>query len=230
MHTLIDGDPFAYRAGFSKDAETEDEALEIVDDLLVSALTSVDPFYEETDYTVYLTGQSNFRFDIAVSYPYKGNRKSEKPEHLPAIRQHMIDNWNAVVSEGEEADDLIGIAATDLYPDCVVVSIDKDMLQLPGTHFNPVTLRWKEVDVFDGLKFFYQQILTGDRADNIVGLYGIGPKKSEKLLEGCETERDLWNVVYEAYEGDVDRIVENGRLLWLRRFPGQIWEAPYGSP
>ena len=76
------------------------------------------------------------------------------------------------------------------------------------------------------MKFFYQQILTGDKADNIVGLYGIGPKKSEKLLEHCETEEDLWKAVVEAYDGDLDRIVENARLLWLRRYPEQIWEPP----
>jgi len=226
MRVLIDGDPFAYRAAFSKDSVTEDDALELVDDLLETAICEVDPFFTEDDYTVYLTGKGNFRYDVAVSHPYKGNRQSEKPEFLGIIRDHMMENWGSVVSEGEEADDLIGIAATDLYPDCVVVSIDKDMLQLPGTHFNPVTRKWQEVDEFGGLKFFYQQILTGDKADNIVGLYGIGPKKSEKLLEHCETEEDLWKAVVEAYDGDLDRIVENARLLWLRRYPEQMWEPP----
>ena len=67
----------------------------------------------EPDYKVYLTGKGNFRHDIAVTEPYKGNRKEkEKPVHLEAIRQYLIKDWNAVVSEGEEADDLIAIDAT----------------------------------------------------------------------------------------------------------------------
>lgn len=226
MKILIDGDPFAYRAAFSKDSVTEDDAVELVDDLLNDTLYEVDPFHTEEDYTIFLTGKGNFRFDVATSHPYKGTRQSEKPEFLGCIRDHMIDNWSAVVSEGEEADDLIGIASTENYPNCVVVSIDKDMLQLPGTNYNPVTRKWTEVSEFDGLKFFYQQILTGDKSDNIIGLYGIGPKKSEKMLEHCDTEEDLWEAVVQAYDGDLDRIIENARLLWLRRYPNQMWEPP----
>ena len=226
MKILIDGDPFAYRAAFSKDSRTEEDAIELVDDLLYNSLFEVDPFHTDEDYIVYLTGKNNFRYEIAVSHPYKGNRQSEKPDFLYDIRAHMIENWSAVVSDGEEADDLIGIAATDYYPDCVVVSIDKDMLQLPGTLYNPVTRKWREVSVFDGLKFFYQQILMGDKSDNIIGLYGVGPKKSEKMLEHCDTEEDLWEAVVQAYDGDLDRIIENARLLWLRRFPEQMWEPP----
>lgn len=229
MRTLIDGDPFAYQAAFSKTSVTEDDALELVDDLLYQALNDVDPFWEDDDYTLFLTGSGNFRFEIAVSYPYKGTRQSAKPEFLPILRHHMIENWSAVVSEGEEADDLIGIASTELYPSCVVVSIDKDMLQLPGTHYNPVKRTWTEVDEFGGLRFFYQQILMGDNADNIIGLSGVGPKKSERMLENLTTEEELWDAVVQAYDGDIDRIIENGRLLWLRRFPGQLWTPPVVS-
>ena len=138
----------------------------------------------------------------------------------------MVDNWDAVVSEDEEADDLIGIGATHYGPDTIVATIDKDMLQLPCVHYNPNKKTWKTVDEFGGLKFFYHQILTGDTADNIVGLKGVGPKTADKLLAEVSTECDMFKVVLDAYEGDVDRIMENARLLWLRREVGQIWEAP----
>jgi DNA polymerase-1 len=107
---------------------------------------------------------------------------------------------------------------------CVVASIDKDMLQLPCWHFNFGRNEWTKVSPEEGIKFFYTQILTGDRADNIVGLHGIGPKKAEKLLQDCHTEEDLWDAVVKAYDGDTDRVTENARLLWLRRYEGQIWE------
>jgi 5'-3' exonuclease len=68
--------------------------------------------------------------------------------------------------------------------------------------------------------------LTGDNADNIKGLYGIGPKKAEKLLAGCDTEESMWEVVVKAYDNDIDRIIENARLLWLRRYENELWEPP----
>ena len=74
--------------------------------------------------------------------------------------------------------------------------------------------------------FFYTQILTGDTADNIIGLYGIGPVKAKKILAGAETEQELFDRCVAQYDGDVDKVVQNARLLWLRRKEGQLWEPP----
>ena len=127
------------------------------------------------------------------------------------------------MSKDEEADDLIGIWSN---PDRIVVSIDKDMLQLPCTHYNPHRRTWQTVEEFDGLKFFYKQILTGDSADNIQGIYGVGPKKADKILADCKTEKELYEECVRAYGGDEDRVIENGKLLWLRREEEQIWQPP----
>lgn len=224
---LIDGDPFAYRAAFSCEDESIEDAIDKVDDLLDQALQEVLWSPTEEDYQVFLTGKGNFRYDIAVTHEYKGNRKSvDKPQHLQEIRQHMEENWSAIVSEGEEADDLIGIWATNYGPEAIVISIDKDMLQIPCTHYNPNKREFKTMTEFEGLKFFYTQILTGDRADNIVGLYGIGPAKANVLLGDCETEQDLYEACLHAYSGEEARVIENARLLWLRRYEGQVWEPP----
>ena len=224
---LVDGDIVAYRAAFSTQDLFPEAARRKVDDLMLYILGETLVFYTEVDYEVYLTGQGNFRYDIAKSAPYKGNRRDvEKPVHLSLCREYLVDKWGAIVSEGEEADDLIGIAATKHGPDTVVASIDKDMLQIPCKHFNFTTGVWNDVSEFEGLKFFYKQILTGDRADNIVGLFRVGPVKAEKMLEGCSTEQDLWEAVVKAYDGDKERVVENARLLWLRRKEGELWCPP----
>jgi len=224
---LIDGDIVAYRSAFAtqdlfpKDAEEKAEIL--LDYILEETLEFPTP----DQYEIYLTGSGNFRHQIAKSYEYKGNRKSaEKPIHLYHIRQYMVDKFDAIVSEGEEADDLIAIEATRLGPDTVVASIDKDMLQIPCHHFNFGKNEWKTVDEWSGLQFFYNQILTGDRADNIVGLYRVGPVKATKILSEAKTEKDLWEACVKAYDGDVDRVIENARLLWLRRTEGEIWQPP----
>jgi 5'-3' exonuclease len=140
-----------------------------------------------------------------------------------------VSKWGAIISEGEEADDLIAIEATEIGPDAIVASIDKDMLQIPCRHFNFTTGVWTTVTEFGGLRSFYKQILTGDRADNIIGLYRVGPVKAEKMLQDCETEEELWDAVLKAYDGDLDRAVENARLLWLRREEGQLWQPPLGD-
>lgn len=223
---LIDGDIVAYRAAFSTQNDFPKDAIAKCDELMEYILGKTLIFANPDEYEVFLTGGGNFRFDIAKSAPYKGNRKGEKPIHLPTVREHMVSKWGAVVSDGEEADDLIGIAATKYGPDTVVASIDKDMLQIPCRHYNFTRDEWTEVSELEGTKFFYKQILTGDSADNIVGLHGIGPKKASVLIDTLATEEDMWDCVVKMYNGDVDRVVENARLLWLRRKEGELWQPP----
>ena len=224
---LVDGDIVAYRAAFSTQDLFPEDAVSKVDELMDYILTETLMFPDPNDYEVFLTGSGNFRYDIAKSFPYKGNRKStEKPIHLPVAREHLITNYKASVSEGEEADDLIAIAATRYGPETIVASVDKDMLQLPCKHFNFTKGEWHDVTEFEGTKFFYKQILTGDRADNIMGLYKVGPVKAEKIVKDCNTEEELWDAVIKAYDGNIDRVVENARLLWLRRKEGEVWEPP----
>ena len=50
--------------------------------------------------------------------------------------------------------------------------------------------------------------------------------KAEKLLDGATTEQEMYERCISAYNGDIDRVIENARLLWLRREEGQLWEPP----
>ena len=114
-HVLVDGDIVAYRAAFATQDQPSEDAIAKVDDLMEFILeATIDiPFVSSDDYTTYLTGKGNFRFEIAKTFEYKGNRKSvEKPVHLSYCRDYMIDRYDAIVSQGEEADDLISKAAT----------------------------------------------------------------------------------------------------------------------
>ena len=226
--TLIDGDIIAYRCAFAHKDDPVDLAYKGVDELMEFILNECS-FYNSTGlYEVYITGKNNFRNNIAVTHKYKGNRKdAEKPLHLADIRQHLMTKYNAIISAGEEADDLISKEATKIGPKVVIASADKDMLQLAAYHFNFNRNEWKTVDATEGLQFFYTQILTGDNADNIKGLFRVGPKKAEKILKGVTEERQLWNTVVKAYDGDVERVLENARLLWLRRYEGEIWQPPH---
>ena len=225
---LIDGDILAYRAAFSTEQMGSKDTEAKIDALIDFILDKTVLFPEILeDYIVYLTGKGNFRFEIAKSHVYKGNRKSvQKPRHLQHARDYMESKYKAIISKGEEADDLIAIEAARLGYDACVASIDKDMLQIPCWHFNIVRGDYLKVEPYGGIKFFYTQILTGDTADNIVGLWKVGPVKAKKILEDAETEEDLWDCVVKAYDGNEDRVIENARLLWLRREEEEIWQPP----
>ena len=221
---LIDADILVYRVGWSCNEKSESNAITKMDDLIEDILGQLSANKETSHYVLYLTGRGNFRTEYATTAIYKGNRKDkEKPVHIQLLRQHLIDNWAAVVTEGEEADDAIAIAGTKHGDKTIMVSLDKDFDQIPGWHYNFVKKKRYYVTPEEGMLFFYRQILMGDRIDNIIGIYGIGEKKSAKLLEDCVTEQDYYSKCVEMYDGDEDRVIENGRMLWLRRYDGEIW-------
>lgn len=222
---LIDGDIIAYRVGFAcEEEESVLFAFHSADLLMTDLLATYDGMV--SGYELYLTGTGNFRNDYAVTAPYKGNRKRPKPRYLQEIREHLISEWGAMVTEGEEADDAIAIAAsapfsTD-YP--IICSIDKDFHQIAGTHYNFIKKEEFYVDEETAIKKLYSQIITGDAIDNIIGVDGMGATGAFDLLHGARNEMDLWDIVRDQL-GD-DRALENARLVFLRRRAGQIWVPP----
>jgi DNA polymerase-1 len=223
MIVLIDGDVIAYRAAYSSEGETVEVAKEKTDELMDNICFDTTSRGEEVE--VYLTGKGNFRYNISPSY--KANRKdTPKPEHLGDVRKHLSKEWDAVVSQGQEADDLIAIRAAELAYECTIVSTDKDFKQVPCRHYNPTKGEWSVVGEFEGTHFFYCQILMGDRADNVEGIYGIGPVKAKKILSECKTEEELYNKVLDAYDKDEEKVLTTARLLWLRRKEDELWLPP----
>lgn len=222
---LIDGDILVYRIGFSvNDPEDEKFAIARMGNF-VEKLLNVDDI---DSYTGFITGKSNYRQGIATENVYKGNRKDAKrPVHYKALREYLMNKWCFELIDGQEADDAIGIAAYALPENqSCIMSIDKDLDMIRGWHYNFVKQDLYHVKEEEAIKNFYMQILTGDRVDNIPGLKGIGPKKAEKILKDCVGEQQLFETVLEKYEGDVDKLTERGRLLWIRRQENQLWKPP----
>jgi len=223
MIALLDADILCYRVGFATDDEHENTAIEtmavFLEDLIMFDLVDTD------SHELFLTGKTNFRNDIAVTAPYKGNRKDvKKPKHLPLLREYLQTAWGASVSDGQEADDDIATRATELGDESIIVSIDKDFMQVPTWHYNFVKKVKKYVTPEEGLRFFYKQILTGDSADNIKGIYRVGEVTATKMLADAKTEEELYACCVEAM--GAERVLENARLLWLRRQANQMWEPP----
>jgi len=211
---LLDGDILAFRSAAScsptktrPEQGPEDIAIARLDEWIYRILDHC----QAEKYRVFISGSDNFRKQL---YPdYKANRRDlPRPEHLDACREFLVREWNAEISAGCEADDSIGIAVTE---DSIICSIDKDLRQIPGTHFNFVKNEFAEISRFDGIRNFYSQMLIGDVSDNIRGVDGIGEARARKALLGLNPE-EMESCVLDFY-GDEQRFILNYRLLRIIR-------------
>jgi len=137
-----------------------------------------------------------FRHDI---YPeYKANRPA-MPEDLRLQIPKIYDLVNSygvpsLAVEGYEADDIVATLtrrATDQQWDVVIISSDKDLMQLVGGNvslwdpqrdvvYDPEAVKSKfGVGPAHLLDFM---ALTGDSSDNVPGVPGVGPKTASQLI------------------------------------------------
>jgi len=194
-----------------------------------------------TSYTVLLTGDVNFRDDVATIQKYKGNRKSSKPVNFLDIKKYLIDVQGAEVVEGEEADDQLSIRAVKNGD--TIATIDKDLNNTAGVHYNWMHDNLYEVSAVEADRNFHKQLFTGDSTDNIPGMFRITGKRASKKYKDAIDEMvnpvDMYKYVFDVYttaceEGEVDidveaTLIEIGRLLWMRREEGEMWLPTKGE-
>ena len=223
MLALIDADTLAYASAVMAEGQGEQIAVWNANSSIETLLKDLNT----SEFQLYLTGEGNFRYNV---YPeYKANRlKMQRPTYLKLVKEHLMREWGAFLSEGCEADDMIGVDTMQAHADereVIVVHIDKDIDQIPGVHYNFRKKIRYIVSPNDGCRFFYYQMLVGDTADNIKGVKGIGPKKAEKILEGLTEECDLFNAVKDYYSSD-EELLMNGQCLWIWKKMNDIWQLP----
>lgn len=230
MLALIDADLLVYRVGYTTQAETEGVALA----RLESSINLISDTINPTDWIFVLSPIDHSNYRYLIDKNYKANRKDqEKPVHFSALRKHLQETYNARVAHGEEADDLLGILqysqATE--DDSIIVSIDKDLNQIAGNHFNFVNGEQYYVSPVEGLRWFYKQMLIGDTSDNVKGIKGIGPAKAGGFLNGIHNESEMYNIIQELYISEFGPAADNellttGQLLWIRRKQDELWQPP----
>lgn len=151
MRPLIDADILTYQAAFGgEDRETgEIHSFDYVAALVDKAITDIClAVGADEEPTLYLTGDNNFREEVAVSKPYKGNRSKPKPFHYKNVRAYLMSFPNTVVTEGIEADDAMSIEQTrnmelsyhfnddpQYYSYTIICTRDKDLRMVPGWHY-----------------------------------------------------------------------------------------------
>ena len=166
LYPLIDADYLAYRIGF---AINESEPVEFALSTVKHSVHNIwDAFGVKGE--LFLTGKGNYREHVASIQEYKGNRIQEKPFYYQDIRDYLVNVHKAQVVTGMEADDIIGIrqyAKTDRST--CIVGQDKDLRCIPGHHYDPVKEEYFYITLAEANYFFWFQVLTGDRVDNILG-------------------------------------------------------------
>lgn len=198
-----------------------------MNELIERILANVDA----TSYQLYLTASGDETAFRQFAYPeYKQNRKAPKPKHYNSLREFLIEQWDAVVVSGIEADDALGIEQSS-SDNTIICSIDKDLDMIKGLHYNFVKEIIYEITPEQATFNFYKQLLMGDRSDNVKGIEGIGEKKAERLLLSYDTEEEFFNVVRRTYDND-EEMLRTGEVLWILRepYPMGLWScSTFGS-
>ena len=237
MKLLIDGDVIAYVTGY---ATNEIDNFNLVKKIVTNKLEYIYRTWNTWDRDILLTDtdrEKNFRDKLATIQPYKGNRKGDKPRWLSEIREYLIDVHGAEVISGIEADDELGMRQTE---GTMIVTIDKDLLMVPGRHYDfkqdrvyvaydpgqlwlKITKDSKGANRYTlkgvGFAWFCAQCFLGDRVDNIPGLRGYGDKKTYNLLKGCKTREELLDCTIQEFKlkKKLEQLEEAMQLLWIWR-------------
>ena len=182
----------------------------------------------------FTTCRSNFRHELTDTY--KANREDNPLRELAIELMHYALNQLKELgmyvdhSDTLEADDLISIYVKEYgHKNVITCSIDKDLKQIVGAHFDYFKVKTEQIDVFgeqireykgwryttpqEGLDLFLEQMLIGDKSDNVEGVKGIGKVKAPKLLEDKTNFSKLLTVA-RLYD-DMDRVRLNVKLMRL---------------
>ena len=173
----------------------------------IRELDKIKAEFFDPDIILFFSDSTNFRKTVASDY--KGHRNRKKPCGYKRVINKLSETHRVIVMPTLEADDALGVYATS-NDDCVIVSPDKDMKQIPGTLYN--LQETFTIDKQSGWEWFLIQTLAGDSTDGYSGAPGFGIKTSQKFFaENGYT----WNSVVKAFKSkglSEDVALQNARL------------------
>lgn len=211
---LIDADSIIYTSTyFPEDSlmdfptieEKIEEAKFRVRNKIQEIQNNVEEWFNISNTFMFVSGKKNFRYKIFPEYKLN-RRDTEKSPLLPIIKEYMIEELNAIPSQGAEADDYIIDAVQRFNYDCVVSSIDKDVLyycpNIPVYSYKShkdILGEWKFITSLESRMAIASQIIIGDSTDGVPGAVGIGPKYCEKNLHENMTNYQFIKAILLAY-------------------------------
>lgn len=202
---LLDGDLICYRVTASKEHPIHwggglwtlhSDANECY----LSAAQYIETLQKLTDIDkveIALSDKQNFRKELNPEY--KANRKDvRKPLAYNALREWMEAEYPTITYPKLEADDVMGIIASDPKHNVAIISDDKDMLTVPCLMYVPKDREWLEISEEQADFNFFKQAMMGDTTDNYKGIPNVGAVTAAKILN-MKDERPLWEKAYDAF-------------------------------
>lgn len=169
-------------------------------------------------------------------YPeYKANREKAPDDlhaQVPVIQEVLkAMNIKSVRMDGYEADDIIAHFANKCREEgreCYIITGDKDLLQLVGggvKMMKPDKGDYQFLDAPDveevwGVKpdqIIDYLALTGDSADNVPGVKGIGPKTAVKLLSDYKDLDGIYANLEELSPGNRKKLEADKESAYMSR-------------
>ena len=212
LYLLIDGDMVCFRACSSVEKEINwgndiwtlhvdlNEAKERFESIMETIITDAldaHKYHGAFEVKFCFTDRANFR--RAILPTYKANRAGKrKPVGYTALVSWVKAECDTITKANLEADDCMGIFATKpMYRDkCIIISGDKDLLCIPGYHYDFLRKEYGHSSDEDSLRHFYMQTLMGDATDGYSGCPKVGKVTAQRILDkDC-----AWRAVKEAYE------------------------------
>jgi len=207
---IIDGNNLLYRIFWTSNFKINESDSPGQIFLFLRALKSyVDKFQAKNIYCTWDKKldwpSTNFRKE-ATSVEYKAGRDDEKFKDVFEFLEQIIDvisllGVKNIYPKRMEADDVMAYLAHNLPGTSVVVTTDKDLLQVVSnnvTVFNPIKKKEITLNNFEeytGVKKQYYlsyRAVTGDKSDNINGFPRFGIKRFLKLEHKNVSNNDEW--------------------------------------
>ena len=221
---IIDGNNLLYRIFWTSNFKINESDSPGQIFLFLRALKSyVDKFQAKNIYCTWDKKldwpSTNFRKE-ATSVEYKAGRDDEKFKDVFEFLEQIIDvisllGVKNIYPKRMEADDVMAYLAHNLPGTSVVVTTDKDLLQVVSnnvTVFNPIKkeeITLNNFEEYTGVKKQYYlsyRAVTGDKSDNINGFPRFGIKRFLKLEHKNVSNNDEWallrgdSITEEQYE------------------------------
>jgi 5'-3' exonuclease len=214
MRAIVDADSFAFRTAVAKDDHELNDLISTLDIYINNALDEVGA----TSYQLYLSGRDNFRYKVFPEYKAQRYKKT-RPKWEPALKRHLVDQWNAEVIDGIEGDDACGINHNEKT---ILIHQDKDLNQLKGWHYNFVKREKYFVTPEEADRYFWYQLLVGDPTDGIKGASGIGKVKAERIIAKVPLD-GLYEAV-KCYFSCDEELDLNAQCVYIWRKPDDNWK------
>ena len=174
----------------------------------------------------------NFRKDLYIEY--KANRKG-MPDDLAAQMPVLEEILNlmkvAVVKKaGVEADDIIGTISSHFDGESIIISGDRDMLQLVSDNVTVLLTKRGVTEVETVNPAYLQEVyhltpkqiieykaLRGDTSDNIPGVKGVGEKTAMQLLEKYGDIDNIYANIDQQKGALKDKLVNDKEMAFVSR-------------